>query len=60
MRMLNPVCLYGQFRDEFNIKVGDHQGAALSPLLFIIAMEALSGEFKAGYLWELVYLVDMV
>jgi len=27
------------------VKVGMHQGSALSPLLFVIVMEAISGEF---------------
>ena len=40
------VHVNGQFSDEFNIKVGVHQGAVLSPLLFIIVMEALSREFR--------------
>jgi len=30
----------------FEVKVGMHQGSALSPLLFVIAMEAISREFK--------------
>ena len=34
--------------DEFNTKVGVHQGAVMSPLLFIIVMEALSREFRVG------------
>jgi len=31
--------------DGFEVKVGMHQGSALSPLLFVIVMEALSREF---------------
>jgi len=27
----------------FEVKVGMHQGSALSPLLFVIVMEAISG-----------------
>ena len=42
------VRVNGQFSDEFNIKVGVHEGAVLSPLLFIIVMEALSNEFRVG------------
>jgi len=30
----------------FEVKVSMHQGSALSPLLFVIVMEALSGEFS--------------
>ena len=54
------VRVNGQFCDEFNIKVGVHQGPAPSPLLFIIVMEALSREFKVGCLWELLYKDDLV
>ena len=30
----------------FYVKVGKHQGLAFSPLLFVIAMEAISREFR--------------
>jgi len=30
----------------FDVKVGMHQGSALSPLLFVIVMEAISREFS--------------
>ena len=33
------------YSDEFGIKAGVHQGSVLSPLLFIIVVEALSHEF---------------
>ena len=46
--------------DEFNIKVGVHQGAVMSPLLFIIVMEGLSREFRVGCPWELLYTDDLV
>ena len=36
------------FSKEFEVKVGVHQGSVLSPLLFIIVLEALSCEFRAG------------
>ena len=54
------VRVNGQFSDEFNIKVGVHQSAVLSPLLFIIVMEALSREFIDGCPWELLYTDDLV
>ena len=36
------------FSDSFNVNVGVHQGSVLSPLLFIIVLEALSQEFRTG------------
>jgi len=38
--------VYGN-SNGFEVKVGMHQGSALSPLLFMIVMEALSREFRA-------------
>ena len=48
------------FSKEFEVKVGVHQGSVLSPLLFIIVLEALSGEFRAGVPWEDLYADDLV
>ena len=42
------------------MKVGVHQGSILSPLLFIIVLEALSRSFRAGLPWELLYADDLV
>ena len=39
--------LHGQFSGKFNIKVAVDQGAVLSPLLFIIVMEAFSRKLKS-------------
>ena len=36
------------YSEEFVVKVGDHQGSVLSPLLFINVLEALSREFRTG------------
>ena len=38
--------------EEFEVKFGVHQGFVLSPLLFIIVLEALSREFCSGVPWE--------
>ena len=41
--------------DSFEEKVGVHQGSVLSPLRFIIVLEALSKEFRVFLPWELFY-----
>ena len=50
----------GAIGDPFPVKVGVHQGSVLSLLLFIIALEALSREFRTGLPWELLYADDLV
>ena len=54
------VHLNGQFSDVFSIKVGVHQGDELSPLLFIIVMEALTRKLKVSSPCELLYTNDLV
>jgi len=44
----------------FEVNVGMHQGSALSPLLFVIVMEAISREFRVALSWELLYADDLV
>ena len=39
----------------FEVKVGMHQDSALSPLLFVIVMEAISREFRVALPWQLLY-----
>ena len=46
--------------NEFEVKVGVHQGSVLSPLLFAIVMEALSRKFGTCYTWEFPYADDFV
>ena len=48
------------YSEEFGVGVGVHQGSVLSPLLFIIVLEALSREFRTGCLWELLYADDLM
>ena len=48
------------FSKEFEVKVCGHQGSILSPLLFIIVLEALSREFRAGVPREDLYADDLV
>ena len=48
------------FSKGFEVKVGVHQGSVLSPLFFIIVLEALSCEFRVGVPWEDLYADDLV
>ena len=48
------------YSEEFGVMVGVHQGSVLSPLLFIIVLEALSREFRTGCPWELLYADDLM
>ncbi|XP_052212342.1 uncharacterized protein LOC127831397 [Dreissena polymorpha] len=53
------VRVNGQYSEEFGVGVGVHQGSVLSPLLFILVLEALSREFRTGVPWELLYADDL-
>lgn len=44
----------------FKVKVGVHQGSVLSPLLFIVVLEALSRAFRRGLPMELFYADDLI
>ena len=48
------------YSEEFEVKVGVLQGSVLSPLLFIIVLEALSCEFRCGVPWEDLYADNLV
>jgi len=50
--------VYGNSKG-FEVKVGMHQGSALSPLLFVIVMEAISREFRVALPWEVLYADDL-
>ena len=50
----------GQYSEEFGVGVGVHQGSVLSPLLFILVLEALSKGFRTGVPLELLYADDLV
>ena len=42
------VRVNGRESKAFSVRVGVNQGSVLSPLLFIIVLEALSREFREG------------
>ena len=48
------------FSEEFEVKVGVHQGSVLSPLLFFIVLEALSRKFCVGCPWKMLYSNDQI
>ncbi|KAK3571544.1 hypothetical protein QTP86_013177 [Hemibagrus guttatus] len=52
-------CAVGQ-TEEFNMKVGLHQGSALSPFLFAIVMDQLSEEVRQESPWTMMFADDIV
>ena len=50
--------VYGNSKG-FEVKVGINQGSGLSPLLFVIVMEAISREFRVALPWKLLYADDL-
>jgi len=59
MGRLHTHKMHDKLSDEFEVKVGVHQGSVLSPLLFIIVVEALSKSCRSGLPWELLYPDDL-
>ncbi|KAK3514994.1 hypothetical protein QTP70_003257 [Hemibagrus guttatus] len=52
-------CAVGQ-TEEFKVEVGLHQGSALSPFLFAIAMDQLSEEVRQESPWTMMFADDMI
>ena len=50
----------GSVSEWFGVIVGVHQGSVLSPLLFIIVMEAVTHSVREGLPWEMLYADDLV
>ena len=46
--------------EQFEVKVGVHQGSALSPLLFIIIMDCLTEDIRQTAPWEMMFADDVV
>ena len=46
--------------EYFNVKVGLHQGSAISPLLFIIIMDVLASEIDKEPPWAMLFADDLV
>ena len=56
----SQVRFAGGLSEKFPIKVGVHQGSALSPLLFKLVMEEATKSIRRGDPWELLYADDLV
>ena len=54
------VSVDGELSSPFSVKVGVHQGSALSPLLFIMVMDVLTEDVRDGSLMELLYADNLV
>ena len=54
------VLVDGELTSSFSGKFGVHQGSALSPLLFIMVMNILTGDVSDGSLMELLHADDLV
>ena len=46
--------------DEFNVKIGVHQGSVLSPLLFILVIFFLTKDILVNGVWALLFADDIV
>ena len=47
------------YSEEFEVKVGVHQGSVLSPLLLAIAVDVISEKAKRGVVNELLFADDL-
>ena len=56
---MKELSVDGELSSSFSVKVGVHQGSALSPLLFVIVMDVLTEDVRDGSLMELLYADDL-
>ena len=54
------VSVVHDYSQEFTLNVGVHHGSVLSPLLFIIVLEALARVLLSGAPWEDIYVYHLV
>ena len=46
--------------EEFEVKVGKHQGSMLSPLVFAIVVDVVTENVRNGLMSEMLYADDLV
>ena len=49
-----------EYSNSFDVRVGVYRGSVLSPLLFVIVLEALSRELRTSCPWEILYADDLM
>ena len=49
-----------ELSEEFEVKIGVHQGSVLSPLIFMIVVAVVTGSVRNGLMSELFYADDLV
>ena len=54
------VSVDGELSSSYSVKVGIHQGSALSALLFIMVMDVLIEDVRDGSFMELLYAGELV
>ena len=46
--------------EEFSVKVGEHQGSVLSPLLFAMVIDKVTENARKGWMKQILYADDLV
>ena len=47
-------------KESFKVKIGLHQGSALSPFLFVVTMDRLTDEVRREPPWKMLFADDIV